>query len=93
MNEWLSDSCACSCALFFLLGCLARPQHDGFCFILYFILFFGCYLLQACSFLIRDRKRVDPEGREKGKELGRVEGEEREETNKDIFYEKRICLH
>jgi hypothetical protein len=32
---------------------------------------FGCYLLQDCSFLIRDKKGVDPEGRRSRKELGR----------------------
>jgi hypothetical protein len=34
---------------------------------------FGCYLLEGCPFLIKDRKGVDLEGREDGKELGRVQ--------------------
>jgi hypothetical protein len=37
---------------------------------------FSCYLLQACSFLMRDRKEVDLEGRRRGEELGEVEGGE-----------------
>ena len=37
---------------------------------------FGCYLLEACSFLMRDRKGVDLEGRRGGKELGGVVGGE-----------------
>ena len=37
---------------------------------------FGCYLLEACSFLMRDRKGVDLDGRDGGEELGGVEGEE-----------------
>lgn len=36
---------------------------------------FGCYLLEeACSFPMKDRKRVRTEGKEYGEELGRVEG-------------------
>lgn len=35
---------------------------------------FGCYLLQACSFLVRDRRRVDLEERRGEEELGGVEG-------------------
>ena len=36
---------------------------------------FGCYLLEACSFLMGDRKGVGPEGRGGGEDLGEGEGE------------------
>ena len=35
---------------------------------------FGCYLLEACSFLMRDRKGVDLEGKGGGEELGGING-------------------
>jgi hypothetical protein len=35
---------------------------------------FGCYLLEACCFLKRDRKRVDLEEWGSGKGLGELEG-------------------
>ena len=51
-----------------LVGCHNQLQYDSFCFILYFILSgFGCYLLDTCSFLIKDRNGVDPEGEEIGR--------------------------
>lgn len=52
-------------ALFLLLGCLAQPGCDGFLFylIMFYFVMFGCCLLEALSFLIRDRKVVDPDGR------------------------------
>lgn len=37
---------------------------------------FGCYFLEACSFLTRDRKGVDWDGRGGGEGLGGVEGGE-----------------
>ena len=37
---------------------------------------FGCYLLEACSFLIRDRKGVDPDRMGGGEELRGVKGGE-----------------
>ena len=37
---------------------------------------FGCFLLEACSFLMKDRKGVDLEERGGGEELGRVEERE-----------------
>jgi hypothetical protein len=36
-------------------------------FIFYFVMF-GCHLLEACSFLRRDRKEVDLEGKGGGEE-------------------------
>lgn len=49
--------------------------------LLYLIIFdfdiFGYYLLEACSFLIRDIRRVDMKGMGDGEELG---GGERSET-------------
>ena len=41
--------------------------------IFYFVMF-GCYLLGACSFLMRDRKGVDLEGKGGGEELGGING-------------------
>lgn len=55
--------------LVLLLGFLVQLQCDGFYFVM-----FGCYLSEACSFLIRDRKEVvldrrgDGEKREEKKE-------------------------
>jgi hypothetical protein len=48
---------------------------------------FGCYILEACSLLMRDRGRVDLAGRGNGEELGRVKGWG--SVNR-IFYEKII---
>lgn len=33
---------------------------------------FCCYLFEACSFLMRDKKEMNLDGREDGKELGGV---------------------
>jgi hypothetical protein len=33
---------------------------------------FGCYFLETCSFLMRDRKRENPEMRKGREELGEV---------------------
>lgn len=52
-------------ALFLLLDFLVQPQCDGFRLIFYFFMF-RCYLLEASSFLVRDRKEVGPEEREAG---------------------------
>ena len=49
---------------------------------------FGCYLLEVCSLLMRDRKGVNLKGRGGVEELGRVE--EGENCNQDILNEKRI---
>lgn len=35
-----------------------------------FFVICGCYLLEVFSFLMTDRKEVDPEGRAGGEELG-----------------------
>ena len=37
---------------------------------------FGCYLLEACCFLMRHRKGMDPEGKGGEEEVEGVEGEE-----------------
>jgi hypothetical protein len=37
---------------------------------------FGCYLLETCYFLVKDRKGLYLEGRKGGKVLRGVEGEE-----------------
>jgi hypothetical protein len=35
----------------------------------------GCYLIEACSFLMKDKKGVDPKGKGGEEGLGGVEGE------------------
>lgn len=74
--------------LFLPLGCRLQLQRNGFCFIFSYFYFdiFGCYVLEICSFLITDRKEVDPEGRGGVEELGGVEGTH----NNDRMYTKRI---
>lgn len=49
---------------------------------------FGYYLLEECSFLIKDKKGVDEDGRDGGDELEEVEG--RGNSNWDILYMKII---
>lgn len=57
MDEWVSDSYAYPWVPFFSIGCLVQPQYNGFCFylIIFYFVMFGCRLLEACSFLLRDR--------------------------------------
>jgi len=55
MNKWVFDSCACS------WGCLLQPQCDRFGFVLSYFFIFVCYLLDASSFLMRNRKGLNPE--------------------------------
>ena len=48
--------------LLFLLGCLVQLQYVGFCLVLLYLFFydfflFSCGLLEAYSFLKRDRSR------------------------------------
>lgn len=53
------------------------PSSTSVCFLFYFIIFyfvrFCCYLLDACSFLIKDINGVDPDGRGGREEVGGVE--------------------
>lgn len=62
--------------LVLLLGFLVQLQRDGFYFIftIFYFVMFGCYLLYACSFLMRDRKEVGLDRREDGEKLGGTEG-------------------
>lgn len=85
VNEWVSNSCVCSCGSFPFIG------WPGLCNGFDFILFCLVWLLylQACSFLMRDREGVDLAGRGNGEELGRLKGEL--SVNK-ILYEKIICF-
>lgn len=39
-------------------------------FVFSYFVMFRCYLLDVCSFLMRDRKIMDPDGRGDGEELG-----------------------
>ena len=70
--EWVSLWLLCLLMrLFLLLGCHVQLGYDSF----YFILFcYVCYLLEACSFIMRHTEGVDLEGRGGGEELGGVEG-------------------
>lgn len=43
---------------------------------IYYCVMFGCYLLEACSFLFRDRNRVDRDESRGGEDLGGLEGRE-----------------
>ena len=49
---------------------------------------FGCYLFEACSFLIRDRKGVDPQEGQDGELLGGTKGGET--INWYIVWEKNL---
>lgn len=51
-NESLNLACSTLGTL--LLGCHAQLRYGNFCLILFFM--FDYYILEACSFLIEDRK-------------------------------------
>lgn len=70
MNKRVSDYCVLFGSLSPLLSCLVLLDVIVLC---YFFALFDCYLLESCSFLLRDRKIVDLEGKGRGKELGKVE--------------------
>lgn len=77
LNEWDSDSCACSWSSFpsiEILGLALMWWFSFYLITLYFVTF-GCFLLDPWSFLRTDRKRVLPEGRGSGEKLG-VDGGE-----------------
>lgn len=63
-------------ALFLLLVCLVQVRCDGSCFylVIFYLVLFGRYFLEACSFLMIDRKGVDPEGSAERVEVGAIEG-------------------
>ena len=74
----------------FLLGCYVQLSILKFLLhLIFYFVIFGCYLLEACSFLMRDRKGVDLEGRRGGEDLGRVEGEE---TIIRIYYMRKESI-
>lgn len=50
---------------------------------------FCCYLIKACAFLLRDRKRVDVDGREGEEELEEVEGRK---TLIWIYYMRKLTI-
>lgn len=90
-NSWVCESSGSLIlvsalgALFLLLGFLFQLQCDGFCFMFYFVMF-GCYLLEACSFLMRDKGSGFDWG--DGKSRGR-------ETTIRIYYVRKsifVCL-
>lgn len=62
-------------AVSLLLGWLIQPRCNGFCFLLYSVVVFGCHLVEVCSFLMRSRKGVDPVGTGGTEELGGEDGE------------------
>lgn len=73
-NEWFSDSCAFSWALFlvFVFFCPTFMWWFLFHLIIFCFVMFGCYLFKACSFLMRDRRGVDLDKRACREELGGV---------------------
>jgi hypothetical protein len=79
------------------LLCLTSIWSFLLCLTIVCCTMFHCCLLEICSFLMRDRKRVDEEKgmRERSRE-GREGGENWEEWKKeniqDRLYEKRICF-
>ena len=73
-------------ALLLLLICFVQLRYESFCFSLSYMIMFCCYLLEACSFLMRDRKGVDLKGQGGEKELVGVEGGE---TIVKIHYMRR----
>jgi hypothetical protein len=45
------------------------------CYLTFYFVVFYCYLLEACCFLMRNRKGVDPEETGGGEKQGGIEGE------------------
>lgn len=62
----------------------ALPIFNVTVFLLHYILFYYC-LLETCSFLKKDRKQVDMNGRRGGEAM---RGTQEENINHDIEYEK-----
>lgn len=50
---------------------------------------FACYLLEACLFLMKYRKGMDPG---EGKVGIKQEKQSEENCNQHILYEKKICV-
>lgn len=65
-NDWLSDSCVFSWALFFLLVCLVPLQCDSFFFVIFYFIIFYYYPLETCYYFlpIKRREGVVLDGRE-----------------------------
>lgn len=61
------------CVYLVISGSVSVSSYELFSVALYYYILFCYYLLEACTFLIRDRKR-DPEGRGGGGELAGVGG-------------------
>ena len=61
----------------FLLGCYVQLSILKLLLhLIFYFVIFGCYLLEACSFLMRHKKEMDLDGRGGGEEIGKVEGGE-----------------
>lgn len=63
-------------SLFPVLLCLVKLRYDDFYFILFLFLFFFCYLLEVCSFLVRDKQGVVQDEIGVREEMGGLEGGE-----------------
>lgn len=75
MSGSLSDSCASSWASLLLLVCLAQVQYNILCSYNNFsFVIFHDYLLVVCTFVIIDRKGVDLDAWEAGRNLEDREG-------------------
>ena len=57
---------------------------------MFYFVIFHCYLVGPCSFLIRDIKGVDPDGRGSEEELREVR--EKKMYSDYIVWEKNLCL-
>ena len=80
-----SDRCTCTVA--------SRKcnQYESFCFILlvFVLSYFGCYILEACYFLMKDRNGVDMEEGRGGEEVGKTEAGE---TIISIYHMRRESI-
>lgn len=65
-------------------------SYDSFCFILLFLSFFDCYVLEVCCFLMRYKKAVNSEGKGCRKELGGVEG--KRSYNQEEYFQLKNLL-
>lgn len=72
VNKGISDYCPFSWGTF--SPWFASSKFGVMLCVCFYLLIFCHYLLQVGSFLIQDRKLVDPDGRKFLEEFGRVEG-------------------
>lgn len=75
-NKWFSDSFACPQDSLVHVGLLSPTSIGQIlpCLIIFYLVMFGCHLLESCFFIIRVRKIKQRSGREekKGVEAGEL---------------------